>query len=701
MSIELETLLVRLEADIEDFESQMGGARETTDEYEKSNKKASLSLTDLKSGVDLVKQGLTYLQQGYDATVGKTLALEDSVRQLSNTIGATPEDASKLIAAADDVGIEFGTLQGIMEYAVRAGVKPTIEQIGKLADQYNAIQDPLAKSEFLMKKFGRAGGDLAELMKKGSAGIKELGDSAAETAQVFSQEDLKAAKDLEIALNDLEDAANGVAIRFSKDVIPVLTAAANVMSGGTVAQGAAQVTDAWSQFFEMEISQGRTAAQIITDYKNKHAEMNRIIDEGVAGAGAVKSFGTFQAGIEEVRKTTTVSAEEISAAMFKAASSYDEYFDAVTSAGMYLPLFTEAQFRAAKGTQLEEQFLTELNATMSTAANVSGVMAQQYQTYSTMAGAAAIADREAAAAALEQKEAAKAHAEALAGIADALSFALEGPVANAWQTYMDTVAQVEESAQKLEDQYHTAYQQTLPEYKNAVDKNNEALDTAKEKFSVATKEILYQRMAINLDAEAALDLARTWGLISETDYNIAKATQAITEAFDKNKDGLIDADEAAGGFQEALDAVAKAAEDGKVSNEELFDILNKLNGKHFKTTLDVETNYSAIGTGGPAPIQLGVGGGGDTGGGGGTPAPIETAVGGDFWVTEPTMFLAGESGDERVTVTPQGQPMGGVGAYNSGYQRSGDTIIINDQLAASMYMEQRRREKVAALEAGM
>ena len=35
------------------------------------------------------------------------------------------------------------------------------------------------------------------------------------------------------------------------------------------------------------------------------------------------------------------------------------------------------------------------------------------------------------------------------------------------------------------------------------------------------------------------------------------------------------------------------------------------------------------------------------------------AGGGDFWVTRPTMFLAGEAGPERATFTPAGQFGGG------------------------------------------
>jgi antitoxin component HigA of HigAB toxin-antitoxin module len=84
---------------------------------------------------------------------------------LGRTIGATPEEASKLIQAADDVQISYETLTTALEAAIRKGVEPTIEGLGGLADQYNAIQDPIERTKFLMDNFGRSGADLAPLME--------------------------------------------------------------------------------------------------------------------------------------------------------------------------------------------------------------------------------------------------------------------------------------------------------------------------------------------------------------------------------------------------------------------------------------------------------------------------------------------------------------------------------------------------------
>jgi hypothetical protein len=57
------------------------------------------------------------------------------------------------------------------------------------------------------------------------------------------------------------------------------------------------------------------------------------------------------------------------------------------------------------------------------------------------------------------------------------------------------------------------------------------------------------------------------------------------------------------------------------------------------------------------------------------------AAGGDFLVTQPTLFLAGEAGPERATFTPQG----GIGGDNA---RAGMTVnIYTQQSTGSIYRD--------------
>ena len=63
------------------------------------------------------------------------------------------------------------------------------------------------------------------------------------------------------------------------------------------------------------------------------------------------------------------------------------------------------------------------------------------------------------------------------------------------------------------------------------------------------------------------------------------------------------------------------------------------------------------------------------------PWAVAVLPGGDFLVTQPTLFLAGEAGPERATFTPQG----GIGGDNA---RAGMTVnIYTQQSTGSIYRD--------------
>jgi len=161
------------------------------------------------------------LRKGYQQVVGETMEYAMQVQRLQRTIGATAEDASRLIQAADDMGLSVGALQVAMRQAIRRGLDPTAEGLGKLADQYIAIQDPMARSRFLLQSFGRAGLEMGKLLEKGSAGIREMGENAEELGLVLSQDSVDAAEELRLALDQLNDVFTGLKTTVGTGVIPV------------------------------------------------------------------------------------------------------------------------------------------------------------------------------------------------------------------------------------------------------------------------------------------------------------------------------------------------------------------------------------------------------------------------------------------------------------------------------------------------
>jgi hypothetical protein len=233
---ELDDLVARLKLDISDYEKNAKKAEKATDsleketnDLEKTNRsvgdsfdKLMTAFTGLNQGIQLVQTAFSTLKKGYDAVVTSTVAYAEEVRQLSRTIGSTPEDASKLIQAADDVKVEFDALQTSMNIAIRNGLEPTIEGMGRLSDEYVAIKDPIERAKFLLDNFGRSGADMAPLMELGADGIRKLGDAAQDTGMVLDNEALKATRDFEIAVDNLQDTWSGAKIQIGLEIIPII-----------------------------------------------------------------------------------------------------------------------------------------------------------------------------------------------------------------------------------------------------------------------------------------------------------------------------------------------------------------------------------------------------------------------------------------------------------------------------------------------
>lgn len=172
-------------------------------------------------------------------TLGKTAkSLADDymnyafqVKDFGRIIGATPEEASKLIQVADDVRLSVGSMQTALRSAIMKGYTPTVEGLGQMSDAYLSIQDPIARSKFLIETFGRSGLEMAKLMEVGSSKIKEMGDSIEGTGRLMTQAGIDAATEYYKALDRLGESWENLTLTIGLSATPVITKAANEMSG--------------------------------------------------------------------------------------------------------------------------------------------------------------------------------------------------------------------------------------------------------------------------------------------------------------------------------------------------------------------------------------------------------------------------------------------------------------------------------------
>ncbi len=183
-----------------------------------------LSLTDLKSGLDLTGQALGYLQAAYDATVGATLAYAEQVRDLGRVTGAGAEDTSRLIQTADDLKVSYETLQQAAKALAKDGIALTTEELAKASDEYLSIEGAGARAEFATTKFGRAGLELTKILETGGAALRDMA-AAQEGGLILTEDQVEAARELEKAQDELGDRFAAVATIIGNTFIPAINSA--------------------------------------------------------------------------------------------------------------------------------------------------------------------------------------------------------------------------------------------------------------------------------------------------------------------------------------------------------------------------------------------------------------------------------------------------------------------------------------------
>jgi len=222
---------------LDKMEDKLGDAGNTAKTSGDKFDSLMTAFTGINQGIQLAQQAYQSLSGVYDKVITQTVDYAEQVRELSRAIGATPTEASKLIQAADDVKVSFEDLNTGMNIAIRNGLEPTVEGMGRLADEYMAIEDPIARTKFLLDNFGRSGANLAPLMELGADGIKELGDAAEETGLVLDQKAIDATREYEIAVDGLTDSWNGFVTVVGLKVIPTINDLLNQVADSSAIAG--------------------------------------------------------------------------------------------------------------------------------------------------------------------------------------------------------------------------------------------------------------------------------------------------------------------------------------------------------------------------------------------------------------------------------------------------------------------------------
>lgn len=153
----------------------------------------------------------------------------EQIRKMSIATGAAPEDLSRMMQAADDLGVSMDSLQTAFKLVAKNGIQPTIENIAKLSDDLLAIEDPTKRAEEAARLFGRQWAEIAPFVLASGDAIRE-GTAAISDSLVATQESIDKSREYKVQLDNLADAWTGVKNSIAMEAMPVMTDATGIMN---------------------------------------------------------------------------------------------------------------------------------------------------------------------------------------------------------------------------------------------------------------------------------------------------------------------------------------------------------------------------------------------------------------------------------------------------------------------------------------
>lgn len=159
----------------------------------------------------------------YEKALKETMDFAEEVRTVKNLIGLSPEEASRLINLAETVGITFSELQSVMSGGLQRGTDMSIENLQRLAQEYNNLQDPIEQSTFLLQNFGARGLEIGPLFSSMAGGVGLFNDELDRYGRILTEETLAKTEELRLAQIGLKQSVDELQMALSVDLIPTLT----------------------------------------------------------------------------------------------------------------------------------------------------------------------------------------------------------------------------------------------------------------------------------------------------------------------------------------------------------------------------------------------------------------------------------------------------------------------------------------------
>jgi hypothetical protein len=458
------------------------------DKASATNRKVGMSLTDIRSGLQMAADAYRMMSQAVNATITPTIQLAANQRDLARITGSTAEEAGILIQATDDMGISYAALEAASKKLNAEGLSLTLESLTELRAEYAQLSDPVERARFATEHFGKsAGPEMQKALDLSTAAFDEFTAGARESGLVLSNEAVVGAREYEIAQDDMNDSIETAKVLVGQELVPMITELSSALT-------------------EVLVPATKWAMQTWRD-ANETVRMAEVIMENAAiwiseATGEITAQEAAQRRLEMAWKATGMTASEVSFATAQ---------------------HTILAVEAAQGDDTFAQALISTNKELELRPYLAAIAAEEQEALT--------------ASTLDEAEAEALVSERLSALKANMAGAIGGELESFRQKNVELQNEASTLKARIEElnakKYLTPEQrQELEDTKTQYSEAREKIaDTAKE-HEIATKKILFgiieQRLAMEgmtMDESTFLvTLAEKWGMV---DHATATATQTI------------------------------------------------------------------------------------------------------------------------------------------------------------------------------
>ena len=163
----------------------------------------------LSQKLGITTEALTKLQYAAQLSDVSQQALEGGLKKLTVTLTAAQDPASKAAQYLSALGLSARELIAL----------PADQQLGRIGDALNNVENQSQRAAIAQKIFGKAGMDLLPVLAEGSAGIRNLGEEAGRLGVVISGDLASRAGLFNDNLDRLKAAASGAGLAVADQLL--------------------------------------------------------------------------------------------------------------------------------------------------------------------------------------------------------------------------------------------------------------------------------------------------------------------------------------------------------------------------------------------------------------------------------------------------------------------------------------------------